>query len=405
MIKMMIPSKDETKKALETELNKLEKENLTPEEIPEEDENDDILTDHVDHIDPLKLIPLGSTLLNLACSDHVEGGFYCGKMARIYGDSDTSKTLDAMTILKETSLYPHFDNYDLVFDDAEQAFEMNVGGMFGKSFENRLVMQDPPSDTVEDFYRNLLVRLNAGKPFIYVLDSTDCLTTRAEIERSKQLEKVAKVKESKTERQEIVEEKEPDSDDAKLKGSYETEKAKIFSGMFRRLRTPIFLSGSAIILLSQIRDTIGFKAKFSPKSLSGGKAIKFYMTHQLDVSVIKRGKYQVGPITFADQMDCLVKVDKNKLIGRKTEVQFPVKATYGIDDLTSCVDFLDKCGHWSKEKQTLIAKELGIKGTKDTIIRFIEEKNLEPKLKQIMQVAWNNLLVQMNKTSRKSKYS
>ena len=66
-------------------------------------------------VDPYYLIPTGSTLLNCALSDHYQGGYQIGTIINTIGDSDTCKTLLAMNVFAEMTLYRRFDDYRFIF--------------------------------------------------------------------------------------------------------------------------------------------------------------------------------------------------------------------------------------------------------------------------------------------------
>ena len=70
-------------------------------------------------LDLSRLIPTGSTLLNLAMSGHPEGGPVKGKVWNVPGDSHTGKTYLAFSVLAECSLLESYDHYRLIHDDAE----------------------------------------------------------------------------------------------------------------------------------------------------------------------------------------------------------------------------------------------------------------------------------------------
>jgi len=56
------------------------------------------------------LLSTGSTLLNLACSGRVNGGFLKGFYYFIVGDSKSGKTFLSLTCLAEASINKDFDD-------------------------------------------------------------------------------------------------------------------------------------------------------------------------------------------------------------------------------------------------------------------------------------------------------
>jgi recombination protein RecA len=309
------------------------------------------------------LIPSGAKMLNLACSDKLIGAFALGKIINIIGDSSSGKTLLELSMLSEIANIPAFDDYDLFLDDAENALTFNIKKLFGSVLDERLRL-DKKSNTVEAFYGNVLRRITKGIPFIYVLDSLDSISADAEIERAKQYE----------------EEKE------KKKGSFKTEKPRMVSEMLRVIKGEISETDSLLSIVSQTRDNLGFGAIFTPKVRSGGKALKFYCSHEVWLAVGKKKKksdLEIGA-------DVMGKVSKNKLTGKKRDVVFPIYYDYGIDDVASCIDFLIERGIWKKKKnsQKILTNELFPEITMIKLIDTIEKENREKEIINMAGEAW-----------------
>ena len=85
------------------------------------------------------------------------------------------------------------------------------------------------------------------------------------------------------------------------------------------------------------------------------------------------------------------KITKNKLTGKVREVEFPIFYDYGVDDIRSCIEWMVKENFWVKKKLTINAPELNIEGTADKIIKQIEDRGLERKLKRAVGNAWKNV--------------
>jgi hypothetical protein len=79
----------------------------------------------------------GSTLLNLACSGKVSGGFIKGHYYHFVGDSSSGKTFLCLTCLAEAAINPHFDDYQLIHDDAENGSLFDFGKFFGPKMAGR----------------------------------------------------------------------------------------------------------------------------------------------------------------------------------------------------------------------------------------------------------------------------
>lgn len=322
------------------------------------------------------LIPSGSTLLNLACSDDYQGAYSIGKVINIIGDSSSGKSFLALSCLAECSMIKPFDEYDLYYDDAEDALEFDIKKLFGEKLSNRLILSSN-SDTIEDFYGNIIKVIKKDKPFIYILDSLDSVSSvdeqkRAEVYGSGKI---------------------PD-------GSYKMDKPKLVSEILRVITRDIKQKEALVAIVSQTRDNIGFGAMFKPKVRSGGTALKFYCCHEMWLAIrspMKEKNREIGVVTQA-------KVTKNKLTGKKNRtVNFPINYFYGIDDITSCVNFLVEEKYWEKNKSKIIAKEFDIEATEKKLVAEIEEKNLENDLRLIVADVWKNIENEIQ-PDRKSKY-
>ena len=337
-------------------------------------------------------ISSGSTILNLALTDHKDCGFVLGGMVNIIGDSSSGKTFLTLTMLAELISDSRFDDYDLIYDDAENRNNFNTDYLFGKQFSERVKPafgfdddgQPINSETIEDFQDAVWKKLNSEKPFIYVLDSMDSLDCEADIEK---FETTMKARDKKREGKEV---KSP-------AGTYGMGKAKQNSEMLRRICGKLKNTKSLLVIISQTRDNIGLG--FSEKTRAGGRALKFYANHELWLATIKTHKRKDLPVGV--QSRC--KIKKNSITGKIRIADIQIYYDYGIDDVSGMIDFLIEQKHWTKTKQTINAEELDFKGTKDKVIEYIEDNAKEKRLKSICNRVWlerENAL----KTQRKRKY-
>lgn len=310
------------------------------------------------------LVPTGSTLLNLCCSDRTEGGYALGKMVNIIGDSAAGKTMLALSMLAEIANTPRFDDYRLIYDEPEYACQFDIRYLFGNKIADRIIDFSDDEDTrasitIEDFYGKIVRYSREDVPFIYVLDSLDALTTEDEQKRAEDLAKKGK-----------------------MDGSYKTEKARLMSELLRESVDRVANTNSLLVIISQTRDKIGVTFG-SKKTRSGGRALKFYLTHELWLAVIKSIKVNKRKIGA----EVSVKVSKNKLTGKERNASFIIYNDYGIDDIGSCVDFLVDETHWAK-RGTINAVELDFKGYRKDLIAHIENNNLEGELRKIVGKVW-----------------
>lgn len=334
-------------------------------------------------IDPSTLVPTGSTTFNVECSSKIEGAFKVGKMVNIIGDSHAGKTLFCLTILAECSMLKHFDNYRFIFDDVEAANEFDLVYLFGKKMADR-VEHSITSNTIEDFNDNLARAMLDKRPFIYIVDSWDALTSESAIE----LDIVNRGKREKGN---------------KIKGSYGDGKAKKASEMFAQRIQDLKKSDSLVIVISQTRDNIGFGAMFAPKTRSGGKALRFYASHEVWLATQKKDTEGSAKRRVSSQVQA--KITKNKLTGRHSEAFFPILFDYGVDNITSCINFLIDEGSWSGAKASVNTKGFTEENmSRLDLISHIEENDLEDALFEVVQREYDSIMENL-KPKRKQKYS
>jgi protein RecA len=317
-----------------------------------------------------KLISTCSTLLNIALSDTPDGGYALGKIVNIIGDSSAGKSFLLWTMFAEAIYSNQYGDYEIIYDDAERALEFDIHKLFGSKVEET-VITDIRSDTIEDFHDNVIKSLGDKKKcnkIIYGLDSFDALTSDDEIERDIR------------------------------KGSYRMEKPKMSSEILRKIVGKIDDTESLVIIISQTRDNIGVTFG-SKKTRSGGKALKFYSTHEIWLAIeghIKRSEREVG-------VNVIAKVSKNKITGKQRTVRFPILYDYGVDDLKSCLDFLIEEKVWSKSARNINTKGLTEDLSEEKLITKIEEQHLWPYVKDLVTKTWYEIEDKI-KTDRKPKY-
>lgn len=320
------------------------------------------------------LIPSGSTLLNLACSDDISGAFGLGKIITLPGGSASGKTLLVLTMFAEMLKEKRFANYKYVYDDGEAALAFDIEYLFGKKLKDKIEPpggyddQDDPihSNTIQDFESHILRLCKEEGSFIYVLDSLDSLSSTQELEKEY--------------KRALINAK--SDDHAKdIKGSYKTEKAKILGETLRMINKNIAKTRSSLFIIQQERSNIGVRFG-SKKTTSGGKAPFFYSSHQVWLSktgAIKSKERKIGTTVFAQ-------IKKNKLTGKLRDVKFDIYNDYGLDDIGSCIDFLILEKYWTKNGRKINA--FGSSLTKNKLIDQIEEKNLENEVKDMVKLVW-----------------
>ena len=322
-------------------------------------------------IDVSKLIPTGSTMLNLACSDTPFGAYIPGGIVTTPGVSSAGKTFHALSVFAECNLHKRFDGYAFYYDDAEERMNINIKKIFGKKTAKRI--EQPIygySKTIQAFESNMLKSCKTGKPFIYVLDSMDSLSSNEELE--KEMRRALAMAKS-------------DEAAAKIAGSFNGEKAKIMGQTLRMINNELKESDSLLIIIQQLRQKMNAGPFESKYCTSGGEAPFFYSNHQVMFSKggppIKKNNLEIGICSKA-------KVKKNSVTGKIREATFNIYYSYGIDDIDSCIEFLLDVGWWEKKGHTIIANELNLELVKSKLIETIVNESLERKLRRITGEAW-----------------
>lgn len=319
----------------------------------------------------------GSTLLNLACTDTPYAGFLKGKYHYIVGDSASGKTFLSLTCLAEAVANKHFKDYRFIFDNAEDGALMDIERFFGKGVAERI---EPPahedgapvaSTTIEEFFYHVDDAFKEGTPFIYILDSMDSLS-------------------SKDEQAKFTSTKEAFRKGKETTGSYGDGKAKKNSTNVRRLLTPLRESGSILIIISQTRDNIG-GSMFSGKTRAGGHALRFYASIEWWSAIKETKKKTIRKKNRQIGIDCKISIKKNRFTGKLSQVTIPIYHSFGIDDVGSCVNYLIGEEHWKKKGTLFVAKEWDFSGSREQIIKHIEENSLENEMRTIVGSVWNEI--------------
>ncbi len=334
------------------------------------------------------LLSTGSTLLNLACSGRIKGGFAKGKFFYLVGDSRSGKTFLSLTCLAEANINPEFDDYRFIYDNVEDGALMDFTRYFGKGVALRV---EPPrgtrkepiySETVEDFFFSLDDACKDERPFIYILDSLDAVSSDEETDTFDANKKAAR-------------------EDKESKGSYGTAKAKVSSAGFRILLHGVRKTKSILIIISQTRDRIGFG--FKKNTRSGGRALTFYSTIEMWSTVREKIKKKIGPKERQIGIVSHIQIEKNRITGKESDVLVSIYHSHGIDDVGSCIDYLLEEGYWKKVKGSIKVPEWEVALGYDTLICYIEENELELELQSIVAEVWNSIQ-EKSSPKRKNRY-
>lgn len=348
------------------------------------------------------LLSSGDSILNLSCTNNIDGFLLKGKYYLFVGQSESGKTWLTMNVFAESTLHSVFKNYKLIYDNTEDGANMDLDFYFGSKTAKRIKapepdrkdengISEPYSRTVEQFYDSLDKHLDEAEKnkygIIYITDSMDALTSEAELKKSK-TNRVLRVKKKNTE------------------GEMTDGKAKINSKNLRKICNRLSKSGSILIITAQERSIIG---GMGGVNASGGKALKFYATLQLWAKVKKQITCNINgkerPLGILSEIN----IKKNRLTGeRHKRIYLPIYHSFGIDELGSGIDWLMSEDYWEggeTEMGKIKAIDFNVELNKEALIRHIEKNNLENQLKKIVENLWKEIQNKINnKVLRKRKY-
>ena len=345
-----------------------------------------------ERVKPENYVSTGITPLNLAITNHPLCGIEKGTYVLMVGSSSSGKSMAALTILAEAANNPSFDQYNLFYADCEGGAGFPLRPLFGNKLADRIqfmkMKNGEPFQAVEDFYGSVDLHMRDKKPFIYILDSMDCLSSTQELQ---------KFDANVTER-----EKNLASDDiakhyTQISTGFTDGKAKANSANLRRIRNKLPVSGSILIIISQERQALG---AVTYTTRSGGNALTYYADYEIWLDM--KGKLektfdgvkrQVGQTTRA-------RIKKNRITGIKTDILFPIYNGVGISDADAILDWL------SEEKAvTVSGNSITMPGqkamTRNKCINFLEDNPEEGR--KMAEEHWHKVLKQIT-IERKKKY-
>ena len=332
-------------------------------------------------INPDDLIPTGLTLLDLALSDNYQGGYKKGTIVNPIGDSDSGKSLVALTGLACCANDERFDDYRLSYICSESKTNFNFE-LFGKKFIKRVEIKNleyPP--LLENVIGIIEKKLDKNKPCILVVDSLDALKVNEDMARLKEL--VKKGEQS---------------------GSYKTERAKLLKDFLSLIQNRLQEMSSNFQIISQTIDNINSLSSLPTRA--GGKALKFFSVHEYFWSrgVARKREINIASKKVKGQIGTTssLRVTKNHLTGKHGVYDkiLPIYYSYGIHNIVSMCEWMRNHGFWvkskeegSKDKYDFYEFERldyfgGPENKQDGIVEYIQQNNLEKELIKIVAQRW-----------------
>jgi recombination protein RecA len=203
----------------------------------------------------IPVISTGSLALDLALG---VGGLPRGRISEIHGPEATGKTTLALSIIAQAQQA----GGTALFVDAEHALDLAYARAIGVEVDRLLLCQP---DSGEHALQVLDTLVRSGALDVAVIDSVPALVPRAELE-------------------------------GEVGDSYTGAYGRLMAQAMRKLAGPLAKSGTAMVLVNQLRDNPAVLFA-NPERVPGGRAIKHHASVRLDVRVreqLKDGGRLVG---------------------------------------------------------------------------------------------------------------
>jgi len=288
-------------------------------------------------------------------------GVPAGKFINIVGDKSAGKTF----LSNEFIAWAHYnfgEKFKWVYDDCESGYSFDTESMYGFEIMPKNLEERVHSETVEDAFCNITLfcrNLKKSEFGIYVIDSLDGLTSYELDERAE--ERIKKFEEGK-----------------KLeKGTMGMGKQKYLSQeFFAQLCSTIEKKNVLVIIISQIRENID-PYSFEKYTRSGGKGMDFYAHSVIWLAGAKKILKKETPVGNVVK----AKTTKSKTPRPYRECFFNFLYDYGLDDIGTSIDYLFDL---RTEKGELNTKAKAVKWegeelSLDDLKKFVEENGYAEK--------------------------
>jgi recombination protein RecA len=282
--------------------------------------------------DGVEFFSSGCTLLDAALG----GGWAVGRVSNILGESASGKSL--LGIEAAANFMLSYPNGHIVHIDTEAAFDPDYAETLGLNTETIDLYEDFATvEQVASMFDSMLAEREdeeKHEPCLIILDSMDALTTNAEVARSME------------------------------DGTFGVEKAKLLSQLFRRYIRRLNACGITLMIMSQVRANLNAGPFGKQTITSGGKALKFYVSQQVELQHLKQIKKTVSGNERVVGVMSKASIVKNRMGPAHRKVEFPIMFGYGVHDEAASLQFLVKSGRGS---------DVGIKDTLAAATTFLKQ--------------------------------
>lgn len=285
-------------------------------------------------------------------------GVPAGRFINLVGDKSTGKTF----LSNEFIAWAHHNigkKFKWVYDDCESGYSFDTESLYGFEIMPQELEDRVHSTTVEEAFYNITKfteKLKDDECGIYVLDSLDGLTSDEQDKRAE-------------ERIKCIE------DEKEMKGTYGMGKAKYLSQeFFPQLCSTIENKNVLVIIISQVRDNIDMFS-FEKFTRAGGKALDFYAHSVIWLATAKKIEKKDRPVGVVVK----AKTTKSKTPRPFRDCFFSFLYDYGLDGIGTGVDYLfdlrTEKGELNK-KANAVKWNGGMNLDKKTLKEFLEEYEL-----------------------------
>lgn len=280
----------------------------------------------------------GCTLIDLAISDKLSGGFPAGRITHIYGLQSTTKSVLALEPLGAAQRR----GGKAYYDDVENALNEKWLEVNGVTLDHDPFTEKEPSDgnfglrnteTIEKLFDDTIPKIlkeiekrpELTDKSCYSVDSLTALPCKEELEKGLEA------------------------------GTYGGDRPKKFGIGYRKRLREIAKKGLCIVVIDQLRDKFSKVSYGEQMTYSGGKAIGFYAYVQIH---LKKGKIIENKNGKKIGVNINFIIAKNKAGEPFREGSFRFLFKYGIDDIASNIEFVKRNKDMSEEEKEKIRNEV-----------------------------------------------